>query len=215
MYRAKQPVEYVAKSGKRFVYLSSMPIQSDLLYSPDGETYFRLVCRGFGGSSIDHDLSFEDPHRGVSGTLRHEENVVLYDGELYFRQEAPLSLENLKIIPLPAARYTEYLMRTADGTFIYVGADKYEFSYESFRMYIGDGTTMREVPISRVERFRDGGTTIILTAEGRFYSPSPFYAQEDPERQFPKWGEEPLVRLKADDYDIVETPEGRVTITKK
>lgn len=123
--------------------------------------------------------------------------------------------ESSVVVPLPFARQTEYLCQTEDGTLVYVSADKHNYSYESFRLFVGDGLLMREIPIEHVERFRDGGTTCVYTTEGRtFFSPSPSNARRDP-KLVPKWDEEDLASLDRDAYDIVETPEGVVTITKK
>lgn len=214
MARTEQPVVYAAESGKRFVYLSDFPIRNELLYSPDGETYYVLVCSGFGGTTIEHDLSFDDPHQGIHGKLRHEGDVVTYNGERFVRQDGTLALLEAKIIPLPFARATQYLCQTEDGTFIYVSADKYDFTYGSFRLFIGDGTTMREVPIRDVQRYRDGGTTYIETAEETFFSPAPINRRYD-NTLVSKWGKQSLVDLDDNGYQITETPDGRVTISKK
>lgn len=85
-------------------------------------------------------------------------------------------------------RHPEYLMNTEDGrTLVYVDSletrdasgrydyEKVEDYYKSFRMFIGDGKNMREIPVTGVERFRDGGTTNVFTTypELNFHSPSP------------------------------------------
>jgi hypothetical protein len=107
----------------------------------------------------------------------------------------------------------EYFCQAEDGTLFYVDADKYNYSYESFTLHIGNGATMREVPIQDVRRYRDGGTTYLRTSEGTFFSPSPFDAQHDPEL-VPKWDSQKLTKLNSEDY-LITTSNGGITITKK
>ncbi|MDB5185074.1 MAG: hypothetical protein JWN38_882 [Candidatus Saccharibacteria bacterium] len=213
MPMTKQVTQFVAHSGKSFVYLTDMPFQDgQVLFSPDGITFYALASRGFGGTSIEHDLSFDDPHQGVSGKLHRNGDVIDYDDERYTQQD--VIFDQSSVVPLPATRRPEYLCQAEDGTLFYVSADKYNYSYESFRLFVGDGTTMREIPVQDVERYRDGGTTYIRTPEETFFSPSPFNAQRDP-NLVSQWGLQKLTNLNKGDYDIVETPEGQVSITKR
>ncbi len=182
------------------------------MFSPDGVTFYELASGGFGGTTIEHDLSFADPHQGVSGKLHYNGDVIDYDGERYTQQD--VTFDQSSVVPLPATRRTEYLCQAEDGTLFYVSADKYNYSYESFKLFVGDGTTMREILVQYVERYRDGGTTYIRTPEETFFSPSPFNAQRDTSMG-PQWGSQKLTKLDKESYDIVETPEGEVSITKR
>lgn len=212
MFKTHQPMQFTAPSGKSFVYLTDFPRDGEVLYSPDGNTFYALASSGFGGTTDEHDLSFNDPHQGTSGRLHRNGNVIDYDGERYTQQDT--TFDQSSVVPLPATRRTEYLCQSEDGTFFYVSADKYNYSYESFRLFVGNGTTMREVPVQYVERYRDGGTTYIRTSEETFFSPSPFNAQRDADL-VPQWGSQKLTNLNKDDFDIVETPEGKVSIIKR
>lgn len=210
--RTDQPVVYVALTGKAFAYLTDMPfMDGEVAFSPDGETFYALSTGGFGGSVDKHDLSFEDPHQGIKGKLHLEDEQITYDGEVYRKTHRLINPSS--VVPLPAARRTEYLCQAEDGTFVYVSADKYNYSYESFKLFVGDGATMREIEVNDVVRYRDGGTTYVQTPEVTFFSPSPFNAQRD-SNLVPQWGDKKLVNLDAKDYDIVEA-DGTVTITKK
>jgi hypothetical protein len=214
MPRTQQPLVFVARSGKTFVYLTDMPLgDGELCYSPDGKTFYALASGGFGGTTIEHDLSFSDPHHGVSGRLCRNGDILTYEGENYFLQEG-LAFDVSKTVPLPATRRTEYFCQTEDGTFVYVSADEFNYSYESFRLYVGNGKSMRQIPVNDVTRYRDGGTTFIETAEETFYSPSPFNVRRDP-NLVPKWGTNKLVELDPNNYDIREKANGKVTIKKK
>lgn len=211
---AQQPLVFVAPSGKSFVYLTDMPFSDgQVCYSPDSKTFYALATGGFGGTTIEHDLSFSDPHHNVSGKLHKSGEVITYDDEQYALRE-DVEFDPSKVIPLPATRRTEYFCMAPDGTFVYVSADKFNYSYESFKLFVGDGKTMRGIPVQYVERYRDGGTTYIKTPEQQFFSPSPFNAERDP-NLVPQWGATKLVNLNASDYDITETADGQVTITKK
>ena len=206
------PVVYVAPSGKAIAYLSDTPVSDgQLAYSPDGKTFYALANSGFSGTSVKHQISFSDPHQGIDGRLRLDDEKIEYNGEVY--QMTERQLDSSLIVPLPPARRTEYLCQDEDGIFVYVSADKYNYSYESFRLFIGEGAAMREVEVYNVSRYRDGGTTYIETSDGVFFSPSPFNAQRDPDL-VPKWSNNELVLLDAEKYTIVENDE-TVTIAKK
>ena len=73
-------------------------------------------------------------------------------------------------MPLPMVRQPEYLFYLPNKHFVYVSADKYQYFYESFKLFIGDGVEMREVHIRNVTRYCDGGTIIIETDEGQLFS---------------------------------------------
>ena len=111
--------------------------------------------------------------------------------------------------PLPSARRPEYLFQDEHGAFvIYVSAAKYSYSYESFRLFMGTlSGEFREIPIRRVVRMRDGGTTYIHTEEGTLYSPSKFgHAGAVATWQGPAGHE--LREYDPRKFPIVETPQG-------
>ena len=73
------------------------------------------------------------------------------------------------------SRIPQYLALSHDGTYFYVNSDGDD--YETFRVYIMSASDasidVRQLEVEHVERYRDGGTTIIETAEGELYMSSP------------------------------------------
>lgn len=218
---AKAVAVFRAANGKRaFAFLRGDGFFGDgeLLFSEDGTKFYALKMDGAGtslaGIVVEADLSFTSPRQEISGKLFYKSDigVVVYDEDFYTREEGEEF--EVEVIPLPLARRAEYLFRKKDGALIYVSSDKYNYSYESFKLFVGDGKTMREIPVQDVCRYRDGGTTYVKTGVGTLFSPSPM--KSDPE-VFPRWeeGEEQqeLIRLEPKDCDIVETPDGQVFIT--
>jgi hypothetical protein len=67
-------------------------------------------------------------------------------------------------------RQVEYSYILPDGKTLTVTSDKNNPTYDSFKLSIDD----EEIPITNVSRFRDGGTTIIRTAQGDLFVPSRF-----------------------------------------
>jgi len=119
--------------------------------------------------------------------------------------------------PSPDSRKTEYLCVSDDGRLvIYVTASAYDYTLESFRFFIGDGNTMRELKITNVNRLNDGGTTYIQTEDLEFYSPAPRYMDDQPD-----WGRTTKLNFinpaKVEAlYDVVADASGLVTsVTKK
>ncbi len=77
--------------------------------------------------------------------------------------------------PIPEVRTKAYFLKKTDGTVLFVDMLKYNFSYETIRLFIGEADNpevLREVKITNFERMRDGGTTYITTDEGTLYVPS-------------------------------------------
>jgi hypothetical protein len=112
------------------------------------------------------------------------------------------------------AREPEYLFRVPDGPdgpdggLIYVSTGPvtdYRNYYDSFKLFIGDGTVMRDVPVTDVTRYRDGGTTVVETTEGFLFVPSRYQSDAQP-----SWGVEDgerqdLETLDPRDFEISES----------
>lgn len=115
-------------------------------------------------------------------------------------------------------RQMEYLCQTEDKRFLYVSSaphDSENFWYdghehaESFRLFIGDGLRMKEIPVLDVRRDSRDGSTLITTSMQIFFWPSTF-SQFD----WPTWGDQQLSILDPDYYNIVETDNGHLTIVE-
>lgn len=196
-----------------FIYLDTLPISDGkILFSPDGEEFFAVAMVGFSGGAEVHDLSFVNPHDGLRRRqLQLHNGVITYKGVAFIKQEGVVDVP--AFVPLPSLRVVEHFCQADDGTFIYVSSDKYHSTYRGFRLFIGDGATMRQVPIKEVQRLRGGGATRIFTPEGLFYSPS-LFSKLSPRPETPSWNSQPLDSVNPDDYAIVENDE-TLTITKK
>jgi hypothetical protein len=187
-------------SGEQaFIYYSD-PWEDSLYFSPDGgKKYFELKLNWLRGLSDNYTISFEDPHHGRTGRLKCNEDTIVLDGVVFNKMDCPSEIE---VVPLPTIRVPKYLFRLKDGKFVYVSADKYNYSLESFKLYIGDGTTMHQVEITDRGGHCDG-EIIIKTAEGELFSPSGYWMNE-----VPMWGEEELTKLDPSQFQISETEEG-------
>lgn len=203
---------YAAPSSKTFVYLDSYVSDGQLLFSPDGREYYALASLGYNGViGGSHELSFEDPHHHTKGRVKVDADAktLTHNDEVYVEVTPPT--EEVVVHPLPPVRRTEYFCIASDGTVYYVSSDKYNYSYESFKFYIGKiGESFREVAVNDVTRYRDGGTTHIDTDEGYFFSPTPF---GDGDKK-PAFNSNPLQTLNTEEYLIVESDSG-VTITRQ
>lgn len=155
--------------GETFVYGDDWG--RSLLYSPDGSTFYKLHVTGFAGNNKENELSFENPHHNKHGRIKRMKNELDLNGKEYHKIEGPNQIE---VVPLPTVRQPEYLFELPDGQYLYVSADKYAYSYESFRLYVGSPDAMRQIPVQNVRRARDGGTTFVTTTEGELFSPTPF-----------------------------------------
>lgn len=192
-------------SGESFIYGSDWG--RPLFYSPDGVIYFELLRTGFGGNANGHSINFEDPHHNRNGELKRKEGTLTWLNKTFKQVECPM---NIEVVPLPTVRAPEYLFRLVGGIFIYVSANKYNYSYESFKFFLGKPGQMKEFPVLSVDRYRDGGTTYIKTSAGTLFSPTPF---KKPKVK-PTWDGEKIKELQPDQYTIEENDD-TVKITKK
>ncbi len=208
--------------------------EGDLLLSVDGMTFHTVVFKGY-SRSANNLLAIDtlDPITGERGTitrigdrLKWTWNDVksppapasrkpkprLKRGSLSFSKTGDSSFEGI-IVPIPDERTSEYLFQADDGSIFYVDASKYQYSYESFRLFRGNlgGDPLRHVPITRVERYRDGGTTRMHTPEGVLFSPQ----QTSPTRAVPLWKNDEVKRLDLEKHSILQTGEQIIVVARR
>lgn len=89
--------------------------------------------------------------------------------------------KKLQIDGIPDSHKIEYVMidkETRERLYV-VHKSEVELGYNSFGLHIGPQNELREAQIKNVERYRDGGTTIIdytlANSEGRLYFASPLH----------------------------------------
>jgi hypothetical protein len=167
-----------------------------LFRSSDGRIFFELFRTGFGGSPAEHDLWFEDPHEKVKMRLHRKGNEIRLNGKVYKKIDGCSEIE---VVPLPEVRHPEYLFGLPDEQYIYVSADKYHYSHDSFKLFLGDGEAMKEVSLKKVDWRHDNGTIIIETEKGKSSIPWKF------DRELvPTWRKTKLAKLDSENFEIIE-----------
>ncbi len=167
---------FKGKSGWAIGYLKDTPFQDGQVYlTKDMVTWRPLAAGGFAGSSVNHTVTCLDPEANDHPmAFTRVGDTLWWGGNAFERVEHPEAIQP-SLLSLPRVRKPEYLFAEERGEFlIYVSADKYNYSYERFKLFIGTfgDVELREIPIRQVKRMRDGGTTYIHTEEGSLYSPS-------------------------------------------
>ncbi len=188
---------------------------------------FQLDERGYGGSTNNYTMGFSDPRIIVNGKEERGQFFAGVSQENIFKENTkytvicgdkkksisyqPLSKQeilNLQELirngnaPLSGlskeVRVPEYIFKGDNGTIIYLDAEKYNYSYDSFRMFSGKPGAMKEIKVKSVDRFRDGGTTYIKTEDGStLYSPTAFNKDESP-----TWNGAKIERLGKKEFDL-------------
>lgn len=131
--------------------------------------------------------------------LSGDKDHVIFDGERY--EAIPTVKRKIAVHELPRTRLIEAVWDTGDF-FIVLDRPKYGFTYESYRLYIGQADDLLEQSIARFSRMRDGGTTTIHLSSGdELYSPTSFR----PELK-PTYNGEPIVRVDPDSYVAIRHP---------
>jgi hypothetical protein len=202
---------FKSKSGWAVGYLDDTPFQDgQVCLTRDMVTWRPLAAGGFGGSSVNHTVTCLDPEANDHPmTFTRVGDTLWWGGNAFERMENPGEIRP-SILSLPRTRKPEYLFAEEHGAFlIYVSADKYNYSYESFRLFIGHPgeTALRKLAIRQVRRMRDGGTTYIHTEEGSLYSPSKLGHVD----KTPTWkgrADHKLVERDPSQFVITETDHG-------
>ncbi|MFI5240687.1 MAG: hypothetical protein ACHQUB_03185 [Candidatus Saccharimonadia bacterium] len=168
-----------ADDGSAIVFFTKKDVghlrTREITISPDGAHFYELQ-RGSGTYSGDSmEVSYTDRRNAIDYVILRDRDLVSVNGKWYNQMPTP---EGIDFIPLfSTIRVPEYLFALPDGEIIYVSADMHHYTYKTFRFFIGPPASLREVPVLRVDRYRDGGTTYVRTEEGTLFSPTR-YARE-------------------------------------
>lgn len=170
-----------------------------LYRSMDGMNFYPLQNFGYSGNSLEHDLSFSDPFDGdKEGKFHFNRGVItMIDGRVF--RPIGLRKEDVRFHLFPLQRRPEYLFRTKDGKYIYVSVDKLEHSYKSFKLFYGSAEAMKQIPVTYVVRYRDGGTTYVHTDSGTLFSPTPFEKEKKA-----MWLDQEVEKLDPQEFKIQE-----------
>ena len=189
---------FVSNSGLAIALRNVTPCQDgDILLSDDGVTFREATSPGFAGSAVDNTFTIKDPANGAEYPARRVGSIITIREAIFVLDpEARVQYE----IPLPHVRVPEYLFRVVNSdTLVYVSCDKYKCDYNSFRLFVGRNGILSELPVISVNRYRDGGTTVIKTASGDLFSPA-----RTRQRQEASWAGQPIERLNPGDFEIHE-----------
>ncbi len=83
---------------------------------------------------------------------------------------------------LPETIYVEYFGKLQEGQEFIIFRPKDNWDYDSFVCLVRPHgfLNFQQVKITKVVRYRDGGTTTVETELGKFYFPSPFLKETKP-----------------------------------
>lgn len=96
------------------------------------------------------------------------------------------------VVGLPSGAFVEYFGILPDGRQFVIGRPESDWGYTDF-FCVANG---KSVLIESIQRARDGGTTDIATAIGRFHFPAPLKPEEKP-----TFNGEPIEVMQQDTHD--------------
>lgn len=186
---------------------------SRVLYGPgNGRLYELAVIERslFATDFTSFSFTLIDPHYGdTAHRLIRRGDQVLYDGERFAKHDVALDLTFIEIVPIPAVRVVQHLLRTPAGMFVCVSDDKYRTGSELLTMHIvtacGKSQAARHVGVAlRPDR------TFITAVEG-VLDLKPGHEQwiASDGHSFT------LERLDPEGYTVTEPGDGTMTITPK
>lgn len=117
------PIQFTAPSGRSFVYLTSgFMRKADLMYSPNGTTFYVTYQEGFGGNTTEHGISFYAPQINLRGQLQRNGDTIEFDGETYVRQNE-CDTSTMDVRELLAVFREDHLCRANDGRYLLIVAE--------------------------------------------------------------------------------------------
>jgi len=147
----------------------------DWLYSPDGRGFQETLPGGLaagGGRPEEGDFT---EGSGVQHRYTLDGQRLVVDGELF----VPVDVRppNAAFVPLPEKRVLAYLFVRPDGGILAVTEDANR-SYDTMHLFVGRWTgaspVLGQIRVRKVQRMRDGGTTIVQTDGGTLNVPTPW-----------------------------------------
>lgn len=88
---------------------------------------------------------------------------------------ADIAARKITFVALPEKREVETALRAENGDYFIISNARTAKGYEGYRLFTGPSLDdLREIAITNIMRFRDGGTTYYRTAEGTLYTPTAF-----------------------------------------
>lgn len=165
---------------------------NEMLYSDVTGDYYQAYVSGgrssSSGGKYSWESSFSVPQlhifdKKIFGTNEHEPSGVIRVsnacGDEFFHPCENVYVNLKAVHPLPREKVLMYDLKSeTSGFHVRVLDYKYSEGFESVRFFIGYNWRLREVEIKSIERWRDGGTTLIETTDGVLYVPSPFKKDE-------------------------------------
>jgi hypothetical protein len=159
---------------------------------------------GVSGSHEDYTAMYELSD-GTKANLKVYQKMAELNG-MHLQRIPDRNLRDFEVVLLPEIRIPEYFFVSETGKVIYVSADKYRYSYKSFKLFIGFGQKLKNIPIKDVGRMRDGGTTHIITEFGEMlYVPTPFDQTKTATFTNSIGFKTSLKRMDLSDFDIMES----------
>ncbi len=157
---------YRSKKGHIFVAdEKTFPQKNRYFYSSDGkklkEIYVRCAYGKIGRRRRGEDFSI--PFLKKEGQLSRKKTVVTLNNT-DFTEIRPLEIPREALVE---NRVPLYLMQLKNGKYVYVSDAKPSFILQRLKLYMGPADKLKEIPVTQVNRYMDGGTTEVFTLKGQ------------------------------------------------
>ena len=155
--------------------------------------FFEVVGSGVSSCGKDKSWSFQNVY-SVHENL--DKFFKLYsDGSMGFlrasmehefmlaKELTPTDLSYIDYTPVPENRIFEYVLENPQKDIVItVDRPEIHWGYDTFRLHFFTDKMMacRPIEVVNVERFRDGGTTNVITKEGVLHCPTPWAKDKNP-----------------------------------
>lgn len=187
--RYEHPKMFVSDDKKiRIIILPYNYNKPTIFISHNNEIFKAVHSTGMSQSGLKKNLSFTFEGRNHKLFILENKGFlgdnILINHHFMFKKQIGNELHE-EYIPYDNPRIIEsgYIM---DNIEIYVTRPQYDWTYDDFIIYKikkldhSNGFMHEALPCSRVDRYRDGGTTYYHTDQGILYSPTPWDKELSP-----------------------------------
>lgn len=179
---------YLMQNGTKQAHALAAPVQYWTNGQDKFETQFADELRGDAMATLRVDLQNNIcAIQGITGRQHGFEQKVLMrlfplaEDEMAQLRAAVIG-RKITFVAEVETRGVECAFEDNKGNVFVVSCVKNNYRYETLRLFTGTSLDdLREIALTNVDRFRDGGTTYYRTAEGTLFNPSPMRDGD------PKW----------------------------
>lgn len=203
---------FQSPSGRRFVFDTGYPQDGSFFYSPDGVDYCHLHNSGCAIGAVPRNtVIYQNVCHGISGRFFFDSETLTVDHESEeFKLDPNAVFDATSIDARPVTRLAWRVLSHPDGTLVYVSHIKRGNYDTNYLVYVVNEGITTHGDNARKDIILHKATTFETDEHLLVWS-----TNRQTNRTQYIWDDVLLTEVSIGDFNILETPGGDVTITKK